>query len=127
MAFLRAAKTLHNLKIEGDAEIGVKILHNALHKPIRRLAENAGADAGWVLHEVEAASGNIGFNALSGEFEDLVKAGVIDPVKVTRTALQNAASVAMMILTTEALVTDIPEKSPLAAGPGMPPGGMGEY
>jgi chaperonin GroEL len=83
-------------------------------------------DAGWVVREVEKSEGNKGFNALTGKFEDLVAAGVIDPVKVTRSALQNAASVATMVLTTEALVTDLPEKNPPAA-PGMPPGGMGEY
>jgi chaperonin GroEL len=90
------------------------------------LAANAGADAGWVVREVEKSEGNKGFNVLTGKFEDLIAAGVIDPVKVTRTALQNAASVGIMILTTEALVTDIPEEKKEAT-PGMPPGGMGEY
>ncbi len=126
VALLRAAIVLHKVNLKGDEQIGVNILHDALHKPIRKLAENAGADAGWVVREVESKTGNIGFNALTGEFEDLVKAGVIDPVKVTRSAVQNAASVAMMILTTEALVTDKPEPEKPAAG-GMPGGmdGMG--
>jgi chaperonin GroEL len=122
VALLRAASVLKTLKADGDEKIGVQILENALLRPVRKLAENAGADAGWVVREVDKAVGNIGFNALTGEFEDLVKAGVIDPVKVTRSAVQNAASVAMMILTTEALVTDIPEKK--EAAPAGMPGGM---
>jgi chaperonin GroEL len=128
VALLRATKALDELDAAGDEAVGIKILKEALPGPIKRLAANAGADSGWVVKEVEKATGNHGFNALTGQFEDLVAAGVIDPVKVTRTALQNAASVAAMILTTEALVTDIPvEKNPPAGGPGMPPGGMGEY
>ena len=127
VALLQAAKELEKIKLEGDSGVGIRILHDALHRPIRKLAENAGVDAGWVVREVEAGSGNFGFNALTGEFEDLVKAGVIDPVKVTRSAVQNAASVGMMILTTEALVTDLPEKNPPVVPAGMPPGGMGEY
>ena len=127
VALLRAASSLSTLKAEGDEKIGIKILEEALAQPLRKLAENAGTDAGWVVREVSKATGNIGFNALTGEFEDLVKAGVIDPVKVTRSAVQNAASVAMMILTTEALVTDLPEKNPTPAPGGMPGGmdGMG--
>ncbi|HSX58414.1 MAG TPA: chaperonin GroEL [Candidatus Saccharimonadales bacterium] len=123
VALVRAANSLKNIKAEGDEKIGVQILHDALSRPLRKLAENAGADPGWVVREVEKASGNMGFNAMSGEFEDLVKAGVIDPVKVTRSAVQNSSSVAMMILTTEALVTDLPEKNP-APAPGGMPGGM---
>lgn len=126
VALVRSREALKNIKTKGDEEVGVKILSDALARPLRKLAENAGADSGWVVREVEKASGNTGFNAISGEFEDLVKAGVIDPVKVTRSAVQNAASVAMMILTTEALVTDLPEKNAPAA-PAMPGGmeGMG--
>lgn len=127
VALLRAAQVLDKKELAGDEAIGVKILHDALHRPIRKLAENAGVDSGWVVREVEKGSGNFGFNALTGEFEDLVKAGVIDPVKVTRSAVQNAASVAMMILTTEALVTDLPEKNSALPAGGMPGGmeGMG--
>ncbi len=127
VALLRAASSLASLKAEGDEKIGIKILEEALKQPLKKLAENAGTDAGWVVREVSKATGNTGFNALTGEFEDLVKAGVIDPVKVTRTAVQNAASVAMMILTTEALVTDLLEKNPTPAPGGMPGGmdGMG--
>ena len=128
VAFLRSIGSLEGVKAEGDELVGIKILREALKKPLRLLAENAGADSGWVVKEVEKTTGNYGFNALTGKFEDLVAAGVIDPVKVTRSALQNAASVAMMVLTTEALITDIPEeKNPPAGGAGMPPGGMGEY
>ncbi len=129
VALLRAAKVLEKMLTaaqETDERIGMEIVRDALSRPIAKLAQNAGVDAGWVVKEVEKATGNNGFNALTGKFEDLVAAGVIDPVKVTRSALQNAASVAMMILTTEALVTDLPEKSSPPMG-GMPPGGMGEY
>ena len=125
VAFIRAAKALDSINVSGDEAVGIKILRYALRKPLEKLAENAGADAGWVVREVENSEGNKGFNALTGKFEDLVKAGVIDPVKVTRSALQNAASVAMMVLTTEALVTDIPEEKTPDPGAGMPPGGMG--
>lgn len=124
VALLRVASSLTNLKVEGDEKIGVKILENALKQPLRKLAENAGTDAGWVVREVAKASGNTGFNVLTSEFEDLVKAGVIDPVKVTRSAVQNAASVAMMILTTEALITDKPEPEKAAPTPAGMPGGM---
>lgn len=125
VAFIRAAKALDSVNVSGDEAVGIKILRYALRKPLEKLAENAGADAGWVVREVENSEGNKGFNALTGKFEDLVKSGVIDPVKVTRSALQNAASVAMMVLTTEALVTDIPEEKTPDPGAGMPPGGMG--
>jgi chaperonin GroEL len=108
-----------------DERIGIEIVRDAMEKPLAMIAQNSGVDAGWAVKEVEKATGNIGLNALSGKFEDLVVAGVIDPVKVTRSAIQNAASVAMMILTTEALITDIPEKEKT---PMMPPGGgMGDY
>src|SRR3990170_757009 len=124
VALVRAVKVLDAVRVENDDEkVGVRILEHTLREPLRRLAANAGADAGWVVREVEKSEGNKGFNALTGKFEDLVAAGVIDPVKVTRSALQNAASVAMMVLTTEALVTDIPEEKNPSAG--MPPGGMG--
>ncbi|HEX7455854.1 MAG TPA: chaperonin GroEL [Candidatus Nanoarchaeia archaeon] len=126
VALIRAAGLLNSVKVSGDEVVGIKILQHALREPLKVLAANAGADAGWVVREVEKSEGDKGFNALTGKFEDLVKAGVIDPVKVTRTALQNAYSTAMMVLTTEALVTDIPEEKKEAT-PGMPPGGMGEY
>ncbi|OGD83543.1 chaperonin GroL [Candidatus Curtissbacteria bacterium RBG_13_40_7] len=126
VALVRSMKVLEKMGMDGEADerIGIEIVRDALEKPLAKIATNAGVDAGWVVKEVEKAQGNIGLNALTGKFEDLVVSGVIDPVKVTRIALQNAASVAMMILTTEALITDIPEKE---KAPAMPPGGMGEY
>ena len=129
VALVRSAKTLDKMVLasaDTDERIGIEIVRDALVKPLSMIAENAGVDAGWAVKEVEKATGNIGLNALSGKFEDLQAAGVIDPVKVTRSALQNAASVAMMILTTEALITDLPEKNQPAMPP-MPGGGMGEY
>ncbi|MBI2326915.1 chaperonin GroEL [Candidatus Curtissbacteria bacterium] len=128
VALIRAIKVLDKLASatsQTDERIGVEIVRDSLERPLKKIAENAGVDSGWAVKEVEKATGNIGLNALTGKFEDLVTAGVIDPVKVTRTALQNASSVAMMVLTTEALITDLPEKE--KAMPSMPPGGMGEY
>lgn len=135
IALLRArqvlAKEIEEKRIVPEAldeVVGLKILHKALEMPLRRIAENAGADAGWVLKEVEGGEGDSGFDAEKMEFTHLVKRGIIDPAKVTRSALQNAASVGMMVLTTECLVTDLPEKTPPpAGGPAMPPGGMGDY
>ncbi|KKR48080.1 MAG: 60 kDa chaperonin [Candidatus Curtissbacteria bacterium GW2011_GWA1_40_16] len=129
VALVRSAKILDKMvtaSADTDERIGIEIVRDALTKPLAMIATNAGVDSGWVTKEVEKASGNVGLNALSGKFEDLVTAGVIDPVKVARTALQNASSVAMMILTTEALITDLPEKNQPAM-PAMPPGGMGDY
>lgn len=128
VAFIRARKALDKLGLSGptDERIGIEIVNKALQKPIEKIAENAGVDAGWAVKEVEKAKEqNVGLDALDGQFKDLVVAGIIDPFKVARSALQNAASVAMMILTTEALITDIPEKE--KSMPAMPPGGMGEY
>lgn len=127
VALVRARKVLDKMiaaTAETDERIGMEIVRDALEKPLSMLAKNAGVDAGWVVKEVEKAVGNIGLNALTGKFEDLVAAGVIDPIKVTRSALQNASSVAMMILTTEALITDIKEpEKPMS----MPPGGGMDY
>lgn len=134
VALLKARKVLLELKktlTVDDERIGVQILYDALEQPMRMIAKNAGADDGWVVRTVEDSSktpkGNDhGFNAMTMEFGSMIKAGIIDPAKVTRSAVQNAASVGMMILTTEALVTDIPEKNPPAGGQGMPGGGMGD-
>jgi len=90
VAFIRAAKVLGSVKVSGDEAVGIKILQYALREPLKALAENAGADAGWVVREVEKSEGNRGFNALTGKFEDLIAAGVIDPVKVTRSAFPNS-------------------------------------
>lgn len=124
VAQLRARRVLSNLKLEGDEKIGVEILHRALEEPVRKIVENAGVDAGWVIREIEEKNDEVGFDVLTMKFEDMVKSGIVDPAKVTRSALQNAVSVASMILSTEALVADIPEKKE-ASMPSMPGGGMG--
>ncbi len=123
VSLLRAATGLGKVKTTGDERIGVDIIRRALESPIRQIAENAGIDGAIVAERVRNASGNEGYNALSGEYTDLVEAGVIDPTKVTRTALENAASIAGLLLTTEALVSEIPEEK--KSGGGGPPGGMG--
>lgn len=119
-ALLKFKETLVNL----DEKVGVDILYNALGEPIRWIAKNSGADDGWVLKTVEESKvSDYGFNAMTMQFGSMLGAGILDPAKVTRTAVQNAVSVGMMVLTTEALITDLPEKK--EAGGGMPPGGMG--
>jgi len=122
VAYLRTQKALDNLKLEGDEAVGVQIVRRALEFPTRQLAENAGQEGAVIVQEVKKRSGNEGFNVATGEYEDLMKAGVVDPTKVTRTALQNAASISALLLTTEALVTELPEKEKPAPGH---PGGMG--
>lgn len=130
VAVLRArlvlSKLRDSLKVE-DEKTGVDIVYHALAEPIRAIAKNAGADDGWVLKKVEeSSSSDYGFNAMTMQFGSMLAAGIVDPAKVTRSAIQNAASVGTMVLTTEALVTDIPEKNPPAGpGGGMPGGGMG--
>ncbi len=127
VALLRTAKVLEKLKGDSaDEQIGIDIVRESLSQPLRWLAKNSGADDGWVVRKVEeSADKNFGFNALTLEFEDMLAAGILDPVKVTRSALQNAASVASMILTTECLVTDIKEEKEEHAGhPGMGEMGM---
>ncbi len=112
--------------LEGDEATGARSVHNALDAPARQIAGNAGLEGAVVVQQIERETGNIGLNAATGEFEDLLKAGVLDPAKVTRAALQNAASIAALLLTTEAIVADKPEEE--GAGGGMPggmPGGMG--
>ncbi len=109
----------------GDEAKGVMIIKTVLERPLRAIAENAGKDSNEVLQKVSKLSIGMGFDANSGEYVDMIKAGIIDPVKVVRTSLTNAASVASLILTTEAIVTDIPEEKPAPGGGGMPPGGMG--
>jgi chaperonin GroEL len=122
---LAASEAIEAKGLKGDELTGAKIIQKALLAPMRLLAENAGEDGNVVVSNVRKKEKGVGFNVLTGEYVDMIKEGIIDPVKVTRTALQNAVSVAMMILTTEGLVTDIPEKeNPPAGGPGMPGGGM---
>jgi chaperonin GroEL len=111
VALLRAANALEKLKLGGDEQIGVDIVKRACEEPLRQIAQNAGFEGAVVVEKVRANDNiNFGFNAETGVFEDLVAAGVIDPTKVARTALQNAASIASLMLTTEALVCEIPEK-----------------
>jgi len=122
VALLRAAKVLDKLTDDdSDAQTGIKLVRRALEEPLRRIAENAGVDGAVIVGKVEALKGNKGFNAGTGEFEDLVAAGIIDPTKVVRNALQNAASIAGLLLTTDAAVTDAPE--PKKPAPQMPGGG----
>jgi chaperonin GroEL len=124
VALVRAARALDKLKLEdedGDVRTGVRLLRRALEEPLRRIAENAGKDGAVVIGKVEESKGPHGYNAATGEFEDLVAAGIIDPTKVVRTALQNAASIAGLLLTTDAAVTDAPEPKK-AATPQMPGG-----
>jgi chaperonin GroEL len=126
VALLRASKVLDNHESEDpDVRTGVKIVRRALQEPIRRIAENAGAEGAVVVGEVEQLKGNKGYNAVTGQFEDLVAAGIIDPTKVVRTALQNAASISGLLLTTEAAVTELPE--PKKGGPPMPGGDDYDY
>jgi chaperonin GroEL len=126
VALLRAAKVLENHNYEDpDVRTGVKIVQRALQEPLRRIAENAGTEGAVVVREVEQLKGNKGYNAVTGEIEDLAAAGIIDPTKVVRTALQNAASIAGLLLTTEAAVTDLPEKR--RGGPPAPGGDDYDY
>ncbi|HWS53566.1 MAG TPA: chaperonin GroEL [Pyrinomonadaceae bacterium] len=125
VALVRAAKALDKLEVEddeaGDVRTGVRLLRRALEEPLRRIAENAGVEGAVVIGKVEESKGSVGYNAATGEFEDLFAAGIIDPTKVVRTALQNAASIAGLLLTTDAAVTDAPEPK-RAAAPPMPGG-----
>ena len=123
VAFIRTQKALDNVKdLDGDEKVGVAIVRRAIEEPLRQLADNAGAEGALIVQEVKARKGNEGYNVATGEYVDLVKAGIVDPTKVTRTALQNAASISGLLLTTEAVVTELPEKE---KAPAMPPGGMG--
>ena len=119
---LNVIPALDDLKLEGDQQIGVKILKKSLEAPTKQIAENAGAEGSVIVEKLKGKENGIGFNAITGEFEDMIKAGIVDPAKVTRSAIQNAASIGGMILTTECLVTDKPEEK--KDMPGMPPGGM---
>jgi chaperonin GroEL len=128
ISLINAATKLEKLKADNEeAQVGVNIVRKALEAPIRKLASNAGQDGSVIIDTVrrtaiEKKNKNIGYNVISGKYVDMIDAGVIDPVKVVRGALENAASIAAMILTTDVLITDLPEKD---KGPAMPPGGMG--
>jgi chaperonin GroEL len=121
VAYLRCLSALDKMKLEGDKKIGVDIVKRALEEPIRQIANNAGQEGSVVTEKVKNEKGAFGFDAAQDEYTDMIKAGIIDPTKVVRLALQNAASVASLMITTEAVVADKPEKKPLY--PPMPPGG----
>ncbi|HME98966.1 MAG TPA: TCP-1/cpn60 chaperonin family protein, partial [Terriglobia bacterium] len=124
IAFLRAIPALEKLGLEDDEQIGVTIVKRALEEPLRLIASNAGHEGAVVVGEVRASKqANFGFNAATEEYTDMISAGILDPAKVTRSALQNAASIAGLMLTTEALVSEIPEaeKAAIGSGGGEPP------
>ena len=121
IAFIRCIPALSKLKLEGENQLGVNIIKRAMEDPVRQIANNAGLEGSVVVEKVKEEKGAFGLNAETGQYEDLVKAGIIDPTKVTRFALQNAASVAALMLTTEAIVAEKPKEEPQA--PPMPPGG----
>jgi chaperonin GroEL len=125
VALLRTAKVIDALKLEGDEAIGAQIVRRAIEHPLRQLCFNAGVEGAVVVGNVLAGKASYGYNVATGEYEDLVKAGVVDPTKVTRTALQNAASIAGLLLTTEAIITEIPDKKEAPAPGGGGGGGMG--
>jgi len=126
VALLRAQKALSSVDPINDEETaGINIVRRAIEEPLRRIAENAGIEGSIVVDKVKQLKGANGFDAATEEYTDLIKAGVIDPTKVVRTALQNAASVAALLLTTEAMIADKPEESGDAAGGGGMPPGMG--
>jgi chaperonin GroEL len=118
--FIDILPSLDKLNVEGDVKVGVNIVKRAIEEPVRQIANNAGLEGSVVVEAVKKAGDGKGFNAATGEYVDMIKAGIVDPAKVTRSALQNAASIAAMVLTTETLVADKPEKEPPA-----PMGGMG--
>jgi chaperonin GroEL len=125
VALLRASKALGEMKLQGDEQIGVAIIKRACEEPIRQIVNNAGVEGAIIIGKIkESNNANYGYNAASDVFEDLVAAGVIDPAKVTRSALQNAASIAGLMLTTEAMVCEIPEKKSAPAPGGHGPEGM---
>ena len=119
VALIRCLSAVENVKVDNDDErIGIDIVKRAVEEPTRALAENAGVEGSIVVQEIKKRKGNDGYNVSTGEYEDLVKAGVVDPKKVTRTALQNAASIAGLLLTTECLITEVPEKEKAGGGGG---------
>ncbi len=123
VALLRASKAIDVLKLEGDEKVGAQIVRRALEEPIRQIVENAGLEGSVIVEKVKSETATRGFNAETMEYVDMLQAGIIDPAKVERVALQNAASIASLLLTTEALITDIPEEK-AAAAPAMPHGDM---
>jgi len=125
VALLRASVVLAKLKVAGDEQFGVDIVRRSCEEPLRQIVLNSGTEGAIVVEKIRTnADANFGYNASTDQYEDLVKAGVIDPTKVTRTALQNAASIASLMLTTEAMIADIPEKKAAPAPGGHGPEGM---
>jgi chaperonin GroEL len=125
VALLRVQKALDQLKLQGDQAIGVRIIRRSLEEPARVIASNAGYDAAVVVEKIRGSETNIGFDARNEEYVDMFKAGVVDPTKVTRSALQNAASIASLLLTTETMIAELPEDKPAAPAAGHGHGGMG--
>ncbi|MDR0539321.1 MAG: chaperonin GroEL, partial [Spirochaetaceae bacterium] len=128
IALIQAIPVLEKADTKGltdHEKVGFKIVERALEEPIRQIAENAGVDAGIIAHQARGEKSGIGYDAAKNVWTDMVKAGIIDPAKVTRSALQNAASIASLLLTTECAITDIPEKKEAPAMPGGGMGGMG--
>jgi chaperonin GroEL len=126
VALIRVQRVLE--KLEGaneDQTVGIAILRRAIEEPLRQIVDNAGEDAAVILNQVKAGKGSCGYNAATGSFGDMLEEGILDPTKVTRLALQNAASVAGLLLTTEVMVAEAPKDEDHAHGGGMPPGGMG--
>ena len=124
VALLRCLKALDSVTAEGDQKIGINIIRRALEEPLRQISQNAGLEGSVVVQKVKSEKGSMGFDAATETYVDMLQAGIIDPTKVTRSALQNAASVAGLMLTTEVMICDIPEKEPKV--PAMPGGGMGD-
>ena len=125
VALLRSSKAVEALKETGDVQVGINIIRRALEEPLRQIAQNAGKEGAVVVAKVRDSKAEEGFNAQNEKYENLVEAGVIDPTKVVRSALQNAASIASLLLTTEALVSEIPEEKPEAPAGGGHGGGGG--
>jgi chaperonin GroEL len=126
ITLLRAIKRLEKLEVDGEEIVGRNMVLRALEEPVRQIAANAGAEGSLVVQHILKGAADVGYDAATGEYCDLLKAGIVDPTKVTRSALQNAGSVAALLLTTEAVVTDIPEEEkPVMPAPGGGMGGMG--
>ena len=125
VALIRAAAAIDGLKLAGDEATGADIIKRAIEEPLRQIAANAGTEGSIVVMKIKETKGFEGWDAATGAYCDLLKAGIIDPKKVTRCALQNAASVAGLLLTTECMITDIPEKKEAAPAPNPGMGGMG--
>ncbi|MCI0614923.1 chaperonin GroEL, partial [bacterium] len=126
VAYLRAIRAIEKLKLDPDQQIGANIIRRALEEPVRQIASNAGQEGSVIVEKLKNSPDNVGFNAASEKIEDLLEAGIIDPAKVCRIALTNASSISSLLLTTEAIITDIPDEDekPAMPGPGAGMGGM---